>query len=74
MAAPTANNLLMQFQADLLNCKVIRPEITETTALGAAIWPDSPSDSGRIRLKLPGGENQKRYLNRGCNLYRCVQE
>ena len=32
----TANNLLMQFQADLLQCKVIRPEITETTALGAA--------------------------------------
>jgi glycerol kinase len=32
----TANNLLMQFQADLLNCKVIRPGITETTALGAA--------------------------------------
>jgi glycerol kinase len=32
----TANNLLMQFQADLLSCKVIRPEITETTALGAA--------------------------------------
>jgi len=32
----TANNMLMQFQADLLNCKVIKPEITETTALGAA--------------------------------------
>ena len=32
----TANNLLMQFQADLLNSKVIRPEITEVTALGAA--------------------------------------
>ncbi len=32
----TANDLLMQFQADLLNCKVIRPGITETTALGAA--------------------------------------
>ena len=32
----TANNMLMQFQADLLNCKVIRPQITETTALGAA--------------------------------------
>jgi len=32
----TANNLLMQFQADLLNCKVIRPIIVETTALGAA--------------------------------------
>lgn len=32
----TANNLLMQFQSDLLNTKVIRPVITETTALGAA--------------------------------------
>ena len=32
----TANNLLMQFQADILNAKVVRPEITETTALGAA--------------------------------------
>jgi glycerol kinase len=32
----TANNLLMQFQADLLGCKVIRPQIVETTALGAA--------------------------------------
>ncbi|MDP9081686.1 MAG: glycerol kinase GlpK [Bacteroidota bacterium] len=31
-----ANNMLMQFQADLLNCKVIRPTIIETTALGAA--------------------------------------
>ncbi len=32
----TANNLLMQFQSDMLNTKVIRPEIIETTALGAA--------------------------------------
>ncbi|MBS1532503.1 MAG: glycerol kinase GlpK [Bacteroidetes bacterium] len=32
----TANDLLMQFQANLLNCKVIRPTIVETTALGAA--------------------------------------
>ena len=32
----TANNLLMQFQSDILNCKVIRPTIVETTALGAA--------------------------------------
>ncbi len=30
------NSLLMQFQADILNRPVIRPEITETTALGAA--------------------------------------
>lgn len=32
----TANDLLMQFQADLLGVPVARPEITETTALGAA--------------------------------------
>jgi glycerol kinase len=32
----TVNNLLMQFQSDLLQAKVVRPKITETTALGAA--------------------------------------
>jgi glycerol kinase len=32
----TANNLLMQFQADILKCKVIRPKVTEVTALGSA--------------------------------------
>jgi len=32
----TANNHLMQFQADILGAKVVRPHITETTALGAA--------------------------------------
>jgi glycerol kinase len=31
-----ANNLLMQFQADILQVPVIRPRVTETTALGAA--------------------------------------
>jgi glycerol kinase len=45
------NELLLQFQADLLNVPVIRPKITETTALGAAyaaglavgFWPDLES-------------------------------
>jgi len=32
----TVNNLLMQFQSDLLGTRVVRPKITETTALGAA--------------------------------------
>jgi len=32
----TVNNQLMQFQSDILNTKVVRPKITETTALGAA--------------------------------------
>ncbi|MDP1978608.1 glycerol kinase GlpK [Undibacterium sp.] len=31
-----ANNMLLQFQADLLGIPVIRPKVTETTALGAA--------------------------------------
>src|SRR3546814_19277101 len=34
----TANNLLMQFQADLLQANVVRPKVTETTALGAAYF------------------------------------
>ena len=32
----THNNLLMQFQSDIVNTKVIRPTMVETTALGAA--------------------------------------
>lgn len=32
----TVNNNLMQFQADILGAKVVRPKVTETTALGAA--------------------------------------
>ena len=45
------NHTLMQFQADILDKKVIRPKVTETTALGAAyaaglavgFWPDTDS-------------------------------
>jgi len=33
----TANDLLMQMQADLLQTPVLRPKVTETTALGAAL-------------------------------------
>ncbi|HQR94865.1 MAG TPA: glycerol kinase GlpK, partial [Sediminibacterium sp.] len=32
----TANNLLMQFQSDMLDTKVVRPVVIETTAIGAA--------------------------------------
>jgi glycerol kinase len=32
----THNNLLMQFQSDIVNTKVVRPTLVETTALGAA--------------------------------------
>ncbi len=45
----TANNLLMQMQADVLGVPVVRPVVTETTALGAAylaglavgVWQDA---------------------------------
>ena len=33
----SANNFLLQFQADILDCKVTRPAVIETTALGAAL-------------------------------------
>jgi glycerol kinase len=32
----SVNNALMQFQSDLLNVRVVRPRVSETTALGAA--------------------------------------
>ena len=34
----STNDLLMQIQSDLLQTEVIRPETTETTALGAAFF------------------------------------
>ena len=47
----TANGLLMQFQADVLDAPVVRPVVAETTCLGAAyaaglavgFWPDIES-------------------------------
>jgi glycerol kinase len=52
------NDLLMQFQADVLGVPVVRPRVTETTALGAAylaglatsVWA-SPDD---LRARLEG--------------------
>jgi glycerol kinase len=53
------NNLLMQFQSDILRAKVERPEILETTALGAAyfaglavgFWKDMDEISGQWALE-----------------------
>jgi len=53
------NNMLMQFQADLLGVPVVRPKITETTALGAAylaglavgFWQDSEELSAQWRVE-----------------------
>ena len=56
-----ANDSLMQFQSDILGVPVVRPAVTETTALGAAylaglalnFWPSS--------LDQSGGENDRRF-------------
>jgi len=53
-----ANDMLMQFQADLLGVPVVRPAVTETTALGAAylaglavgFWPSTSSIVGQWRV------------------------
>jgi glycerol kinase len=67
-----ANNLLMQFQADVLGVPVVRPKVLETTALGAGYlaglavgyWQDA-ADVGANRqidrvfthsVQLPGGQ------------------
>ncbi|MBU3651911.1 MAG: glycerol kinase, partial [Limnohabitans sp.] len=50
----SCNNLLMQLQADLLGVPVVRPKVTETTALGAAylaglacgVWRDGQEIAG----------------------------
>ncbi len=52
----SANNLLMQFQSDLLGAPVVRPQVIETTALGAAylaglatgFW-ESPEEIKKLR-------------------------
>src|SRR5690606_10905204 len=67
------NDFLMQFQADILGVDVIRPEVTETTALGAAFaaglavgqW-DSPDrlrqlwrEDRRWTPRMPEDERQR---------------
>lgn len=72
-----ANELLMQFQADQLGVDVIRPKVTETTALGAAFaagiavgfWDgeqdviDNWSEDKRWSPEMPGIERDQLYRN-----------
>jgi glycerol kinase len=70
----TANDLLMQFQADVLGIAVERPKVMETTALGAAYaaaraigaWPEKPTiQSGgggkRWEPRMDAGTRDKLY-------------
>jgi glycerol kinase len=57
----TANELLMQFQADVLGVPVIRPSVTETTALGAAYAAGLASGfwSGQDELRERWAEDKR---------------
>ena len=68
------NNLLMQFQADLLGIPVVRPKVVETTALGAAylaglasgVWASTDElarlwqEDRRFEPAMPRAEAQRR--------------
>lgn len=63
----TVNSLLMQIQADILNTRILRPEITETTALGAAylaglgagIWKDIEEIKAKWKVMESFNPNDK---------------
>ncbi|GAB3163527.1 glycerol kinase GlpK [Myceligenerans halotolerans] len=72
-----ANQLLMQFQADLLGVDVVRPQVAETTALGAAyaagiavgFWSgesdveDNWAEGGRWTPAMPEEQRERLYRN-----------
>ncbi len=70
----SANNFLMQFQADILGTNVERPQVTETTALGAAMfaglavgyWTQEDLDKTwqldrRFETEMKAGKRKKLY-------------
>ncbi|HYE17874.1 MAG TPA: glycerol kinase GlpK [Tepidisphaeraceae bacterium] len=73
----TGNELLMQFQADILGAPVIRPTVTETTALGAAyaaglavgFWRDLSEVQANWRVdrtfepRMPVGRREELYTD-----------
>lgn len=72
----SANNLLMQFQADILGAEVERPKVIETTALGAAylagiavgFWKKSEISKNRqtdMKFKAKMKEEQRTKLYKG---------
>ena len=71
----SSNNLLMQLQADVLGCPVVRPRNVESTALGAAylaglatgVWPDRETirsqwrEDRRFEPRWSQAERDERY-------------
>jgi len=76
----TQNNLLLQFQADILKTSVVRPEVTEITAIGAAylaglavgFWKniEEIQEQWKIDKSYIPGEDDKESLIKGW--YRAV--
>jgi glycerol kinase len=70
----TENRWLMQFQADVLGVPVERPDMAETTALGAAglagiaagVWPDASAFLGTRRFQsfTPGANTASARASR----------
>ena len=71
----TRDDLLMQFQADILGIPVVRPKVVETTALGAAyaaglatgVWASRDDlrahwqEDVRFEPRMPADEREQRY-------------
>jgi glycerol kinase len=56
-----ANNSLMQFQSDILGLPVVRPAVTETTALGAAYLAGLAVDFWKNGLDASSSTNDRRF-------------
>lgn len=81
----SANNFLMQFQADILDAKVVRPSCIETTALGAAylaglatgFWKDAEEikanwHEGRVFCSAISEEKRTKLLKGWKKAVRCT--
>lgn len=64
------NNLLMQFQSDLLRAPVVRPRNTETTALGAALLAGLAVGFFPDLASLAQQEHPEREFQPGCSAER----
>jgi glycerol kinase len=56
-----ANDTLMQFQADILGAPVVRPAVTETTALGAAYLAGLAVDFWKTGIETSASANDRRF-------------
>jgi glycerol kinase len=81
----TQNNLLLQFQADILKAVVVRPEVTEVTAIGAAylaglavgFWDniDQIQKQWQVNKRFePASENKDELINGWFRAIKAVNE